>query len=397
MRERLLTVHGIWTKGAWQEEVARVFAPHFDCISVKYPQYRLLGPLNLVLEPYVLVVLGLLLLALHIWHASDWVWDALICFLLIVAYFATYLRRTRAFHTVLGQASRYAQRPYQSQTHLIAHSLGTYLTGRALRTRSEFHVGRIVFVGCVLPRPFPWLTLRAVGVNTAYKFLEVRNELARRDIVVCMAWLMSWLIRGLGVSGFGGFRGPPTLIHNVEDPGRPCTTCHAHGAVIHNVVSKHLGHSGTFVGSGYAEAFWLPFLWGIEPPEYQDFLQYCNLAAALEREWSMTARATGYVDPRLVIIETRLRNENWRWTAGTFGAYVEQEVLSRYRASGQPLNQSVSLAVRGTWRSVMLALEARQTREDRFRRRLPADPVVDATIAWLNPREAVRRAVALLP
>ena len=52
MRERLLTVHGIWAKGAWQEEVARVFAPHFDCISVKYPQYRMLGPLNLVLEPF---------------------------------------------------------------------------------------------------------------------------------------------------------------------------------------------------------------------------------------------------------------------------------------------------------------------------------------------------------
>jgi len=71
--------------------------------------------------------------------------------------------------------------------------------------------------------------------------------------------------------------------------------------------------------------------------------------------------------------------------------------LSRYPAGGQPLNQSVSLAVRGTWRSVMLALEARQTREDRVRRSLPADPVADATIAWLNPREAVRRAVALLP
>jgi len=73
MRERVLTVHGIWTKGAWQEDVARVFAPHFDCISVKYPNIALLGPLNLVLEPYVLLVLGLLLLHCNIWHASDWV------------------------------------------------------------------------------------------------------------------------------------------------------------------------------------------------------------------------------------------------------------------------------------------------------------------------------------
>jgi hypothetical protein len=57
-----------------------------------------------------------------------------------------------------------------------------------------------------------------------------------------------------------------------------------------------LGHSGTFVSSGYAEVFWLPFLWGIEPPEYADFLKYCRVAAELDREWTAAAQAAGHSD-----------------------------------------------------------------------------------------------------
>lgn len=396
MRDCLLTVHGIWTKGPWQEEVARIFAPHFDCISIKYPQYRWLGPVNLLLEPYVVVVLGLLLVVLRKWITADRAWDPVIVCSLIAAYSMTFLRRTRAFKTILANTSPYASRFHQSHTHVIAHSLGTYLIGRALRTRSDFHLGRIVLVGCVLPRAFAWSTLRAVGVSKTSRFLAVRNEVARKDIVVCMAWSMSWLIYGLGIAGFLGFKGPPELVHKVESPAQPCTQCHKQMAIVHNVVSRDLGHSDTFVGSGYAETFWLPFLWGIEPAEYHDFIQYCKLAGGLEREWSSKARAAGYIDPRLVKVENEFRRKSWQWCSGSFGAYVEQEVHSRYPVSGEPLNQSVSLAVRGTWQSVVLALEAWQVREERFRDGLPGDSEMEGRIAWLNPRKAVRRAVALL-
>src|SRR6266478_6534067 len=57
IRERVLTIHGIESSGDWQED-ARAFAPHFACKTIKYPHYRWLGPLMLLLEPYVFLVLG---------------------------------------------------------------------------------------------------------------------------------------------------------------------------------------------------------------------------------------------------------------------------------------------------------------------------------------------------
>jgi len=392
MRDRVLMVHGIWTKGAWQDEVARVFKPHFDCICIKYPHYRWFGPLALILEPYVLLILALVVVVFHKWPVASYVEYALYGLLLVAAYLATYLRRSRAFNTVLTQASPYAQRRFQQETHLIAHSLGTYLIGRALRARPEFHLGRVVLVGCVLPRSFAWSQLRAVGVKNTPKCLAVRNEIARKDVVVCLAWLMSWLIRGLGIAGFAGFKGSTALIHTVQDPSQPCPSCPAAMALVHNVLAKELGHSGTFVGTGYAEAFWMVFFWDIEPPEYADFIDLCNTAAGLEREWSPASRAAGHVDPRLVNIEAQLHSRKWRWCGGKFGDYVAQEVQSRFPISGQALQDSVGLAVHGTWLVVLQAMEAWQLR---VQQGFPDDPASDAVIAWLNPKEAVRRAVAV--
>lgn len=51
----VITVHGIWTEGRWQQEIAPVLYPHFEPTSVKYGAYRFLGPLDLVFEPLVLL------------------------------------------------------------------------------------------------------------------------------------------------------------------------------------------------------------------------------------------------------------------------------------------------------------------------------------------------------
>lgn len=207
---------------------------------------------------------------------------------------------------------------------------------------------------------------------------------------------MSWLIRGLGIAGFAGFEGSADHVHNVASPETSCDACQEHDALIHNVVSKYLGHSDTFVGTGYAEVFWLPFLWGIDPTDYKEFIDYCNAAAGFEREWSKQTRGKGHVDPRLLTIEEKLRNRTWRWS-GPFGAYVEQEVLSRFPGTHEELQDSVSLAIRGTWLNVISALEAHQARADRIRKTLPPDSKADEAIAYLNPHLAVRRAVELLP
>jgi hypothetical protein len=145
----------------------------------------------------------------------------------------------------------------------------------------------------------------------------------------------------------------------------------------------------------HAEVFWLPFLWGIDPSEYADFLRLCNAAAALDREWTDDAWKTGYVDKRLIDIEKRLRELRWGST-GTFEDSVLKEVLSRYPPDTEELDDLTALAVRGVWQSVRQAMQAWDNRDKRRKQKLPNDPTSDAAIAWLNPYEAMRRSVALL-
>ena len=424
MRERVLTVHGIWSRGKWQGEIARAFWPHFHCIPIKYKQYLWLGPLNLLLEPWVLVVMGLVLYALRFSAVVAHYRMVFILVFLVLAYMATYLRRTLAFNTFLKQAGPLARRPYQEKMHLIAHSLGTYLTGRALQERADFHLGRIVLVGCVLPWDFPWHDLPAVGIGPVYKYLEVRNELARRDIVVYLAWLASLVIRGLGRAGFGGFGGPVPPKHQVGRPEELCPSCPSPGVVIHNVMNRYLGHSSTFVGTGYAETYWLPFLWGIEPPEYYDFLDHCKLAAALTPAGTGKAAVPvpGHLRTKLPSVEVKLHNSVWRWTSGSFGDdaalaeakvelrrkgwrwsggslgdYVAREVLKRWPYSPVPLQVSVGLAVHGAWQLVLQALEAQEANIEGQRNGQDPDPTAEMALLCLNPKVAVRRAVAELP
>jgi hypothetical protein len=166
--------------------------------------------------------------------------------------------------------------------------------------------------------------------------------------------------------------------------------------LVHNIVSKYLGHSGTFVSSGYAEVFWLPFLWGVEPAEYADFLKYCRVAAELDREWSEAAQAAGHVDERLVRAEKDLRARRWRWTEGTFEEYVRKEVVSRFGES-EDTDELVSQAVSGIWKLVRQALEARLKRIERRKSQQPEDISLEAEMAYVNPKQAVLRAVKLLP
>ena len=423
IRERVLTIHGIESSGDWQEDIARAFAPHFECKTIKYPHYRWVGPLKLLLEPYVFLVLGVICAGVlfRVNHSSRTGWLAL-AMLFFIAYLASYWRRSCAFNHVLQQVSNYARPDDQSETHLIAHSLGTFLMGLALRKRPDVHLGRVVFVGCVLPRSFPWHTLKGLS-GPEYRFIDVRNEVGQKDMVVWSAWLMSWLIRGLGVSGLRGFKGKDNFVHTLSAPGVPCPQGASCSAKVHNMLSQYLGHSDAFVGSGYAETFWLPYLWGIEPKEYQQFLLYCKTAVGLERSWSVGARAQGIVDQQLIDVENKLLDQNWRWCNGAFRDYVLQEVSSKKKGSVAELQQLTALAVRGVWQVIHLAVAARLSRQERLSTQLATrqrsfsqrigldwrrhrvfsneelvyDPAVDQMMEYLNPRLAVRWAVERLP
>jgi pimeloyl-ACP methyl ester carboxylesterase len=394
-KDHIITVHGIWTAGKWQEEIAKVYDPHFECVSVKYPQYRWLGPLDLISEPAALLGAVIACFIIHFFVHLTIVRGSICTAFLFIAYLLSYLKRTRAFNRVLKQAAPYAQ--VNRQTHIIAHSLGTYLIGRALSRRHDFQAARIILVGCVLPTHFPWNLLRAVGLGTELKYSAIRNELARKDYVVWAAWVVSPIVRGLGRAGFVGFGQGSGLVHDLSSPIGKCSKCDEKEGLIHNVPSD-LGHSDTFVSSGYAETFWLPFLWGIDPAEYADFVRLCNLAASLEREWSAKSRAAGHIDGRLVAIEKQLRSRNWKFTNGSFETFVLDEILSRYPRPGDTaeLDRLIASAIRGTWLAVMEAMRARQERDDRQRNGLPRDSGAEEPIAWLNPIFAIRRAVKLL-
>ena len=112
------------------------------------------------------------------------------------------------------------------------------------------------------------------------------------------------------MAGFAGFHEIPNFIHSIGSPNSACTSCKppAPAAVIHNVKSPECGHSDVFIGPGYAAAFWLPYLWGIDPPEYQQFIERCVLAFEFE---------TLGDNAKVRILEAELREIPWNWASGS--------------------------------------------------------------------------------
>src|ERR1700690_583033 len=53
---KIVTVHGINTKGEWQDKVEGVLKPHFECVHIRYPHYRHLGASQLIFELRVLAI-----------------------------------------------------------------------------------------------------------------------------------------------------------------------------------------------------------------------------------------------------------------------------------------------------------------------------------------------------
>jgi hypothetical protein len=91
-------------------------------------------------------------------------------------------------------SSQFARRRL-STFHIVAHSNGTYILGRALTQVPALQLHRVYLAGTVLPREYPWIDRfkeRQVGT--------VRVDRARTDIPV--GWLCAAL-RGLGMRDVG--------------------------------------------------------------------------------------------------------------------------------------------------------------------------------------------------
>jgi hypothetical protein len=286
MSKKVITIHGINTRGQWQESIKAVLEPHFECISIKYDEYRWFGETKILLDPFVFMA-GL---AASVYLGRGAV-SLSVCILasFLIAVFVSYLRRLRTMQRIKRDLDGHLATG--KSLHVIAHSLGTYFIGRIIEQFPDVRLDYLILAGCVLKRATPWSEYLR---NNPRVVRRVRNEMAVQDLVAKLAVVFYGLFPGLGYAGVAGFK---ELSHDVDTHsgcGIECT------ALVHNVRLPKSGHSDVFVGRGHAQRFWLPFLWGLDPSDYEDFMEMCLLADELDR----------LEDARLGAVEDELRLQN---------------------------------------------------------------------------------------
>jgi hypothetical protein len=136
MPRQVVTVHGIDSDGNWQERVEAVLAPHFECIGIKYTNYRRFGALRLSFGSVGLVCLAIILLFCFAFQAVSGNVVAALALMAaasLVAAFGFLLARWRRSNTLRQFKEQLDQRvEFAGCPHLIAHSFGTFLAGNAV-------------------------------------------------------------------------------------------------------------------------------------------------------------------------------------------------------------------------------------------------------------------------
>lgn len=378
MLRKLVSIHGINSAAPWQEQIERVFAPHFDVITIRYKDYRRFGASRLafgsawflLLVPLAIatVVLGFLFRS----TAVAWSAAVLLGFAFVIAACLASSRRSKVLNNFKTELDE--RIPTGDSPHLIAHSFGTFLAAHALLKFPNVSFRRVIFAGCVLPRHFRWNDI--FSRNLGEGFVHLRNEIAAKDwIPRIAAFSKLLLLPGFGGAGVFGFIGSKEYIHTVTTPAALCTHCQSthFQARIHNVLYSEYVHSDHFVGVGHAESFWLPYFWDIEPCEFRDFVDFCSLASCLEDELDLH---------NLSIVEEELRNRHWNWAGATLAAFIESQIISWVRDERRAENL-VARAVRLTWRAVEEAASEQHKAERNI-----------TVVRRLHPRFAVCAAVA---
>lgn len=126
-------------------------------------------------------------------------------------------------------------------------------------------------------------------------------------------------------------------------------------AKIHNVRVPEMGHSEMFITTGHAETFWLPYLWGLEPADYRDFVALCESAATSEKADKI---------PELVDAEAKFHEKKWLWAGGrTVAERLEEDMREFCRRKNLPapsdIQGTVKRGVRLVWNDVSRATARR--------------------------------------
>lgn len=306
-------IHGINSSGRWQRAVASVLSPHFDCLEVRYRQYRWFGGLKLILEPWIFAPCLAAAVLAHVRFKSTETALALVLAGLWMANWAKRYRLGRALRTVARQLGSTGA---PERRHVVAHSLGTLLAVRAAESFPAITLDRVVLCGSVLPEGYDWtphLGDPATG--------RVWNEVGDRDWVAWLAHRAGRLAPGLGRAGLRGFSGPSNTVHTLAGPRKDCEVCGTPPAPVHNVRIGHFRHSDAFVVRAHAATFWLPFLWGFSIPDYDRFIVLCHLAASYQAKHDR---------PAVVILERELRERSWEWAGGrSLESYAEERLKTQ--------------------------------------------------------------------
>lgn len=270
---------------------------------------------------------------------------------------------------------------------VIAHSLGTYLVGRALRHFQDWSCHTIILTGCVLSRTFPWFELEG-------RFHYASNEVARMDLVPLAASLLGLTVKDMGCAGILGFKGSVQTVHNVlpTDPhpncrGKRCS-CKTHKtfpacrSTVHNVCHKFLRHSDYFEGKNHAWRSWLPTLWGYDPVLYRGFVEACQLCHTLETGDALSSEQDDAADA--------LRTTCWGWTYGPLERFVKKELKEELRilrgsVSSSEFEMLTDIVISSLWYSVSSALAESDLPEQQRRR--------SEILEHLNPRTALKRCI----
>jgi pimeloyl-ACP methyl ester carboxylesterase len=337
-RRVIVTLHGINSAGPWQDEVAKVFEPHFRCVPLRYPQFRRLGWLKI---------------------------------------FVPWLRR-RALKTV---AQQFFEEIVAAgiRPHLIAHSFGTWIAAQLMK-RPGTRFNRVIFVGSPLSAHFDWTQELK---DNPRAFYDLTNERGLRDGVISLAGKL-----GRGRAGRIGFKGPPELIHDTGALRDTCHLCRSLGPGefrIHNV-HWEFRHSDWFVGNGHSINLWLPYFWGFPPEEYAEFIETCLRLDEMEgRDALNLKQAEGAFGAR-----------SWSWTRRdrdvlSLSEYIESSVVEHLKSHKREADLDKAgifrdLAIQSLWAIVNEAIEER---------RKPAAERREDIVLRLHPGLAISNAIAI--
>jgi len=237
-------------------------------------------------------------------------WALLIALaLLIIGHIEPYRRVWRTLESVQAGITN-ARRGFRGQTHLISHSLGTFLSGRSFQGHYPGQQwDRVVFVGGVISEVYDWaMVLNAQ--NSLSRVQDVRNEHGGLDVVVRATGYGGRWARDqeLGTAGWRGLRpAPPFVVHDVPDPYNVCPQCPPSPprTRLHNFHFPGYMHSTYFFNRTHMRAFWLPYFLGHVPSQYAYFLKLCTTGAELLR----ANRLADFHDD----VAAELRSTGWNW------------------------------------------------------------------------------------